>query len=108
MRPSLYYWALMAGQCLFFCIFNYSYRAVPSWDRHHIDMLKKAFYTIIVHTKYGLKGQESTFDFKYVPEYSTITEMEKATHSDVERRNLKTFVVAVGVVAVGTWVGVKV
>ncbi|KAK0918621.1 hypothetical protein LTR91_001576 [Friedmanniomyces endolithicus] len=113
MRPSLYYWALMAGQCLFFCIFNYSYRAVPSWDRHHIDMLKKAFYTIIVHTKYGLKGEESTFDFKYVPEYSTITEMgecmeEKATHSDVERRNLKTFVIAVGVVAVGTWVGVKV
>ncbi|KAK0316595.1 hypothetical protein LTR01_000344 [Friedmanniomyces endolithicus] len=113
MRPSLYYWALMAGQCLFFCIFNYSYRAVPSWDRHHIDMLKKAFYTIIVHTSYGLKGEESTFDFKYVPEYSTITEMgecmeEKATHSDVERRNLKTFVIAVGVVAVGTWVGVKV
>ena len=33
MRPSLYYWALMAGQCLFFSFFCYTYRAVPSWDR---------------------------------------------------------------------------
>ncbi|KAK3110300.1 hypothetical protein LTR53_015533, partial [Teratosphaeriaceae sp. CCFEE 6253] len=53
MRPSAYYWALMAGQCLFFCLFSYGYRQKESWDRYHIDMLKRAFYQIIVHTKYG-------------------------------------------------------
>ncbi|KAF2717778.1 hypothetical protein K431DRAFT_254658, partial [Polychaeton citri CBS 116435] len=112
-RPSPYYWALMAGQCMFFCSFIYTYRSVPSWDRKKIEMLKRVFYNIIVHTKYGLKGQESTFDFKYVPEYSTITEMgecqeEKATHSYVESRNLKTFLIGVGVLGVGALVGLRI
>jgi hypothetical protein len=67
-------------------------------------MLKRVFYQIIVHSKYGLKGEETTFDFKYVPEYSTITEMgeceeEKQDYSAVEQRNLKTFVIATGLFA---------
>lgn len=112
-RPSLYYWALMAGQCLFFCFFCYTYRSFPSLDRKKVAMLKKVFYDIIVHSKYGLKGEESNFDFKYVPEYSTITEMgeceeEKADYSYVERRNLRTFCVAVGCVGLGTWIGFRV
>ena len=113
MRPSAYYWSLMAGQCLFFCFFCYTYRAVPSWDRKKIEMLKKVFYNIIVHSKYGLKGEETTFDFKYVPEYSTITEMgeceeEKADHSYVESRNRNTFIVGLAVFGVGTWVAYRV
>jgi hypothetical protein len=112
-RPSVYYWSLMAGQCLFFCFFCYTYRSVPSWDRKKIEMLKKVFYAIVVESKYGLKGQESTFDFKYVPEYSTITEMgeceeEKATYSAVESRNRNTFIVGIAVVGVGTWLAVKI
>jgi len=112
-RPGLYYWALMAGQCLFFCFWSYTYRSVPYLDAKKVAMLKKAFYNVIVNTKYGLKGEESTFDFKYVPEYSTITEMgeceeEKATYSHVERRNLKTVVVAVGLMGVGALVALKV
>ena len=112
-RPSAYYWALMAGQCLFFCFFCYTYRSVPSWDRKKIEMLKVVFYKIIVHSKYGLKGDETTFDFKYVPEYSTITEMgeceeEKADHSYVESRNRNTFIVGVTVIGVGTWVAYRV
>lgn len=112
-RPSAYYWALMAGQCLFFSFFCYTYRSVPSLDRKKIEMLKRVFYSIIVHTKYGLKGEESKFDFKYVPEYSTITEMgeceeEKASFSHVERRNLKTFLVGIGIVVVGSLVSFKI
>ncbi|SMQ46662.1 unnamed protein product [Zymoseptoria tritici ST99CH_3D7] len=105
-RPSVYYWALMAGQCLFFCFFSYTYRSIPSLDRKKIAMLKTVFYNIIVHTPSGLKGKETTFDFKYVPEYSTITEMgeaadDRATHSHVESRNLKTLLVGAGVMVVG-------
>jgi len=71
------------------------------------------FYDVIVNAKYGLKGEETKFDFKYVPEYSTITEMgecqeEKVTYSHVEQRNLKTFVVAIGVVSIGAFVAFKV
>lgn len=112
-RPGLYYWALMAGQCLFFCFWSYTYRSIPYLDHKKIEMLKQVFYNIIVNTKYGLKGEESTFDFKYVPEYSTITAMgeceeEKAPYSYVERRNLKTFAVAVSVMGVGAFVAFKV
>nr|POE65991.1 ras guanine nucleotide exchange factor k [Quercus suber] len=111
-RPSLYYWALMAGQCIFFCVFCYTYRAVPSWDRQKISMLKRVFWQIVVESKYGLKGEETGFELKYVPEYSTITEMgdrwdAQRPTSAVEGRNLKTFLVAVGALTVVGWVGVK-
>lgn len=112
-RPGLYYWALVAGQCLFFCFFCYTYRAVPAWDRKKNDMLRRVFWTIVVESKYGLQGKQTNFDFKYVPEYSTITEMgegqeERLTHLSVERRNLKTLLIATGVLGVGIFVGVKV
>jgi hypothetical protein len=112
-RPGIYYKALMAGQCLFFCFFCYTYRSVPYLDRKKIAMLKTVFYNIIVHTPSGLKGKETTFDFKYVPEYSTITEMgeaaeDRATYSHVESRNLKTLVVGVGVMAIGSYVAFRV
>jgi len=112
-RPSLYYWALMAGQCVFFCVLCYTYRSIPSLDRKKVAMLKKVFYDIVVQSKYGLRGKETQFDFKYVPEYSTITEMgecmeEKASYSYVESRNLRTFCIAVACVGAGTWIGFKV
>nr|POE96470.1 hypothetical protein CFP56_56520 [Quercus suber] len=111
-RPSLYYWALMAGQCIFFCVFCYTYRAVPSWDRQKIAMLKRVFWQIVVESKYGLRGEQTAFELKYVPEYSTITEMgehwaEERPTSAVEGRNLKTFLVAVGILGVAGWVGVR-
>lgn len=107
-RPSLYYWLLMAGQCIFFCFWSYTYRAIPSWDRKKIEMLRKVFWTIIVDSKYGLKGEMTNFDFKYVPEYSTITEMGESPraqlqYTGVESRNLKTLVIATGVVGLGSW-----
>ncbi|KAF2768206.1 hypothetical protein EJ03DRAFT_274807 [Teratosphaeria nubilosa] len=110
MRPGYYYWALMAGQCLFFCFWSYIYRSVPSWDAQKIELLKKVFYQVIVDSKFGLKGEESRFEFKWVPQYSTITEMgecmeEKATFSRDERRNLRTFLVGIGVLGVGAWIG---
>ncbi|KAI6803903.1 hypothetical protein KC332_g14617 [Hortaea werneckii] len=82
MRPSLYYYFLVAGQCIFFAFFNYSNRAVPSWDAKKIEMLKRVFYNLVVNTDFGLKGHESAFEFKYIPEYSTITAMGEADKSD--------------------------
>jgi len=113
MRPSIYYWALMAGQCLFFSFFCYTYRAVPSWDRKKIEMLKGLFYQIIVHSKYGLKGEETKFDFKYVPEYETITQLgecdeDKNMTSGVESRNRNTFLIGVAVFGIGTWITFKI
>lgn len=106
MRPGVYYWLLMAGQCLFFGFWTYTYRLIPYLDRQKIAMLKTAFYAIIVKAPSGLKGTETTFDFKWIPEYTTITEMKdgdgkKRNTSDIERRNAK----ALGVFVVGLSVG---
>jgi hypothetical protein len=114
MRPSVYYWVLMAGQCTFFCFFAYFYRLMPrTWDHKKNEMLKKVFYGIIVDSKYGLKGKESKFAFKWVPEYHTITEMgeceeEKGTFSNVESRNLRTFILLCGVMGACAMVGLRV
>jgi hypothetical protein len=112
-RISFYYWSLMAGQCLFFMGFCYFYRAFPSLGRNHVARMKRIFYAVIVDAKYGLAGVETTFDFKYVPEYNTVTEMGapreiKLRSSNVEMRNLKALGVFLGVLGVGTWVSFKI
>lgn len=40
-RPGIYYWSLMAGQCLFFMALIYTYRSIPYLDRRKI---KVSFY----------------------------------------------------------------
>ncbi|KAF2447066.1 hypothetical protein P171DRAFT_409430 [Karstenula rhodostoma CBS 690.94] len=112
-RVSYYYWALMAGQCLFFMSVCYFYRAIPSLDHGHVERLKRIFYNVIVNAKYGLAGIETTFDFKYVPEYDTVTDMGKPREiklksSGVETRNLRTLGIFFGVVGIGAYVGIKV
>ncbi|KAF2678667.1 hypothetical protein K458DRAFT_394718 [Lentithecium fluviatile CBS 122367] len=112
-RVSFYYWSLMAGQCLFFMGLCYFYRAMPYLDRGHIDRLKRIFYTVIVDAKYGLAGIETTFDFKYVPEYETVTEMGKPTEiklrsNNIEMRNLKALAIFLGVVGIGTWASIRI
>jgi hypothetical protein len=103
----------MAGQCLFFVAFCYIYRSVSSWDRKHIDRSKEIFWNVIVKAKWGLAGTETTFDFKYVPQYDTLTNLgdigeRKLKTSSIEMRNLRAIGVFAGVVLVGTIVSVKV
>ncbi|KAI4645255.1 hypothetical protein J4E93_006055 [Alternaria ventricosa] len=112
-RVSAYYWSLMAGQCLFFIFYCYTYRLFPNADRRRIDRAKEIFWTLIVKAKWGLAGTETSFDFKYVPQYDTLThlgnigERKKVALSN-EMRNLKALGIGVGVLAVGTLVAVKI
>ncbi|CAI9632174.1 unnamed protein product [Alternaria burnsii] len=112
-RVSAYYWSLMAGQCLFFIFYCYTYRFFPDADRRRIDRAKDIFWQLIVKAKWGLAGMETSFDFKYVPQYDTLThlgnigERKKVSLSN-ELRNLKALGIGVGVLAVGTLVAAKV
>ncbi|KAI4926618.1 hypothetical protein J4E85_006912 [Alternaria conjuncta] len=112
-RVSAYYWSLMAGQCLFFIFYCYTYSLFPNADRRRIDRAKEIFWTLIVKAKWGLAGTETSFDFKYVPQYDTLThlgnigERKKVALSN-EMRNLKALGIGVGVLAVGTLVAVKI
>lgn len=112
-RVSFYYWSLMAGQCVFFMALCYFYRVLPWLDRGHIDRLKRIFWVVIVDAKHGLAGTETLFDFKYVPQYDTVTEMGAPREinlrsSSVETRNLRTLGIFLGVVGLGTWVSFRV
>jgi hypothetical protein len=93
--------------------FCYFYRALPWLDPPHIARLKRIFYAVIVEAKSGLGGIETTFDFKYVPEYETVTEMGgpkdiELRSNSVERRNLKALGICVGVLGLGAWVSLKI
>ncbi|KAF2873101.1 hypothetical protein BDV95DRAFT_593473 [Massariosphaeria phaeospora] len=112
-RVSPYYWALMAGQCLLFMSICYTYRSIPHLDRRKIEKLKKLFYAFIVDAKFGLAGTETLFEFKYVPQYETVTNMGefrkiRLQSSSVESRNLKALGIFLGVVGIGAWASLKV
>lgn len=128
-RPNLYYWALAAGQCLFFMFFCYTYRSIPALDRRKIAVslyfptssqsaetksqaLRKIFWKVIVENESGL-GQETTFDFKYIPDLSKSTQREDAPTTGVkaqgiERRNLQALMVGCGLIGLGAYLGLKV
>lgn len=82
-------------------------------DRKKIRTLRRIFYSVIVESKWGLGGTETVFDFKYVPEFSTMTEMGQSEavtlkHLGAERRALKTLIIAGSVLAVGSWCALKI
>ncbi|KIW96340.1 uncharacterized protein Z519_03409 [Cladophialophora bantiana CBS 173.52] len=114
-KPGAWYWALMAGQCIFFACLCYTYRSVPALDRRKIETLRKVFWALIVEGKYGLGGEQTVFEFKYIPEFGLGTakgehdeEKRKGTEGGIERRNLHTLLVATGVLVGVAWLGVKV
>lgn len=89
-QPSLYYSFLMAGQCTFYMVMCYAYRYIPFLDRRKIAFLRRAFWVMIVDSKSGLEGQETFFEFKYVPEFSTVTEMGEGYSGAVEGTSIET------------------
>lgn len=108
-RVSWYYSLLMGGQCIFFMGVCYFYRVFPGLDKSHVERLKRIFWNVIVNAKYGLAGTETTFDFKYVPQYDTVTEMGKRRDirlkgGSVEMRNLKALGIFLALVGGGTYV----
>ncbi|KAI9664375.1 MAG: hypothetical protein M1831_002308 [Alyxoria varia] len=114
-KPSFYYYILVAGQCTFFCALCYTYRSIPMLDRRKVRLLKDVFWKIIVGSDYGLQGQETVFDFSYIPEYNTITEQTQEEKREglpklkgVEGRNLKAFMIGITCLAFTGWVGYKV
>ncbi|KAH8811658.1 hypothetical protein F5884DRAFT_782916 [Xylogone sp. PMI_703] len=111
-RPSLYCWALVAGQCIFFMFVCYMNRSIPYLDRRHIKLLRRVFYAMIVENKTNGLGSETDFEFKYVPALQLTTEpgtYEKSddTWSDVEKRNLRAFLIAVGIVGIICCLGLQ-
>lgn len=112
-KPSPYHICLFAGQCIFYMAFCYTYRSIPYLDRRKIANLKRIFWQVVVESKFGLQGEETVFDFKYVPQFDTVTyrgeDMEpraKEVYSD-EKRNFRAFLLGTAFLGVITYLGVK-
>ncbi|OAX84559.1 hypothetical protein ACJ72_01078 [Emergomyces africanus] len=72
-KPAYYYYWLVFGYCLFVSLWCYVQRTFPFLDRRHIARTRRHFWKIILDEKIGL-GEETKFDFKYVPGYDLTTE----------------------------------
>jgi len=112
-RPGWYYWALMAGQCAFFCALIYLNRSVPSWDRQKLEIVRRVMWQVVVESKFGLDKELTSFEMKYVPEYATITEMGEKSEVvnkgyDVEGRNLRWLGYTLAALGLGAYIGVRV
>jgi hypothetical protein len=112
-RPSAWYWALMAGQCLFFMGVCYFYRSFEGLDRRKVKGLRKILWAFLVEGKMGLDGQKATFEFKWVPDLGVGTERggdeeKRGRERGVEARSLRTLVVVAAGLGAATWIGLKV
>lgn len=77
-----------------------------------MQALRKIFYAVIVENKTHGLGAETNFDFKYIPDFHTSTKQEGVeeiglTKSGIERRNLRTLIIASTIVCIASWYGVK-
>ncbi|KAH6722032.1 hypothetical protein BKA61DRAFT_166520 [Leptodontidium sp. MPI-SDFR-AT-0119] len=110
-KPSLYYKALVAGQCLFFICLCYTNRSVQYWDRKKIKALRRILYHVIVENKVHGLGEETNFEFKHIPNLDTTTSMgdyvSGAKESGVESRNLKVFVIGSAIMGVVSYIGLR-
>ena len=111
--PHLYHTCLVAGQCMFFMALCYSYRSVSYLDRRKVANLKRIFWEVIVESKYGLAGEQTVFDFKYIPTFDTVTpkgddqEVKIKESGSVEWRNLQSFLMGTAFVSVVGYLGVR-
>ncbi|OAT07012.1 hypothetical protein, variant 3 [Blastomyces gilchristii SLH14081] len=71
--PGYYYYGLVLGYCIFVSLWCYVQRTFLYLDRRHIARMRRHFWKIILDEKIGL-GEETKFDFKYVPGYDLTTE----------------------------------
>ncbi|PBP20330.1 tat pathway signal sequence [Diplocarpon rosae] len=111
-RPGWYYKALVAGQCVFFVCLCYTYRSIPYLDRRKIKALRRIFYHVIVNNQVHGLGEESSFEFKYIPNLDTKTLMGEyvpgRVESGVERRNLKALVMATAAMGLVSYLALRI
>jgi hypothetical protein len=53
-RPSLYYKALVAGQCIFFVFICYTYRSIPYLDKRKLKVCRFAYLSYCLLTAIGI------------------------------------------------------
>ncbi|KAI0112068.1 hypothetical protein GGR51DRAFT_54496 [Nemania sp. FL0031] len=114
-RPSLYYSALVLGQCLFFMTMCYINRSFSCLDNRNINLVRKVLYTVLLEDKSkGALGYKTNFLFKYIPafdrrttERGILTTQRNVGNRRVERTALLSLVTFSTLAVSGIWYGYR-
>lgn len=112
-KPNLFYTALVVGQCMFFMLTSYTYRSIDYLDKKKIQALRNLFWKVIISKEKGGLGEETNFDFKYIPNFDTTTtelgayEKSGLGEKGIERRNLLTLCVMGALLGIVSWMGLQ-
>ncbi|CAI7600948.1 unnamed protein product [Penicillium glandicola] len=87
-RSNLYYRVLIWGYCVWVMTISYITRKIYFLDRIMISLRRERFYKLILDENMGL-GEESRFEFKYVPTLTRITRLGQRRSTKFERRGIE-------------------
>ncbi|KAJ5958062.1 uncharacterized protein N7479_005212 [Penicillium vulpinum] len=87
-RSNLYYRVLIWGYCFWVMAVSYFVPKIYFLDRIMISLRRKRFYKLILDDKMGL-GEESRFEFKYVPSLTRTTHLGKRGSTKFERLGIE-------------------
>ncbi|KAJ5181298.1 hypothetical protein N7491_000851 [Penicillium cf. griseofulvum] len=87
-RPNLYYRVLIWGYCFWVMGISYIVPKIYFLDRMMISLRRKRFYNLILDKTTGL-GEESRFEFKYVPTLTRTTRLGQRRSTKFERRGIE-------------------
>ncbi|CAG8289193.1 unnamed protein product [Penicillium salamii] len=87
-RSNLYYRLLIWGYCFWVMAVSYIIPRIYFLDRIMIELRRKFFNKMILDEKMGL-GEESRFDFKYVPTLTRTTRLGQRRSTKFERPGIE-------------------
>ncbi|CAG8110906.1 unnamed protein product [Penicillium nalgiovense] len=87
-RSNLYYRMLIWGYCFWVMAISYIVPRIYFFDRIMISLRRKYFYKLILDEKMGL-GEESRFEFKYVPTLTRTTRLGQRRSTTFERPGIE-------------------
>ncbi|CAG7945608.1 unnamed protein product [Penicillium salamii] len=87
-RSNLYYRMLIWGYCFWVMAVSYIIPRIYFLDRIMIELRRKFFNKMILDEKMGL-GEESRFDFKYVPTLTRTTRLGQRRSTKFERPGIE-------------------
>ncbi|KAJ5344648.1 hypothetical protein N7452_002652 [Penicillium brevicompactum] len=87
-RSNLYYRLLIWGYCFWVMAVSYIIPRIAFLDKTMIAIRRKYFYRMILDEKMGL-GEESRFDFKYVPTLTRTTRLGKRRSTSFVRPGIE-------------------
>ncbi|KOS46182.1 hypothetical protein ACN38_g2843 [Penicillium nordicum] len=87
-RTNIYYRILIWGYCFWVIVISYIVPKIYFIDRIMISLRRKYYYNLILDEKMGL-GEESRFEFKYMPSLTRTTHLGEQRKTKFEKPGIE-------------------